>query len=69
MTDSENIIGQTVAAAMRLHLHLRQQEQALGIDKVCDGVFFVTKQETIAALDTHFKEMFKYMGVKVMVPK
>ena len=43
MVELKSPLGAAVAAAMDLHIH-RMNEQ-MGVTKVCDGVFFVTKKE------------------------
>lgn len=60
-------VGKYIADAMRAQLE--QAEIAAGIHKVCDGVFFVTKPETMEALRHYYEQSGTFMGMKVMVPK
>lgn len=48
---------------------MRSEEQRRGIHKLCDGVYFVTKSETMAALRHHYEESASFMGMKIMTPK
>lgn len=62
-----NEIGKHVALAIQAHCRRVQQEA--GIHRVCEGVYFVTKPETVEALREHFEETMTFMGVKIMAPK
>lgn len=62
----ENRVGRAVALRMEaLHREWREQN---GVHEVCEGVFFVTKPETITALAAYFEEFSTFAGFRVMVP-
>lgn len=60
-------LGKHVAEFMRLYWE--EYNRRHGIHTVCDGVFFVTKPETMEALKNHFEQFGTYAGMKIMVPK
>ena len=60
-------LGKHVAEFMRIYWE--EYNRRHGIYTVCDGVFFVTKPETMEALKNYFEETATYMGIKIMTPK